>query len=1068
VPIEIVPPLPYFNPVTTVVCYEDQPVDWHGMVISSSCVTPPCTARLEGPDGCLIDSIRMFDLLPMRPEGLKDTFLCGGGVILTEDGRTFTTDACEEEISFKDPRFFCDTTYILNARFFKYSHMWDAECGDCFEPGVKLCPNVEYDPDCSLFDDGSVTIQLEWVRLPGGGVINTTDGTGCMTFTQPGAYCVDVIPSYLGKKCPVSGRECFTIDDSWFPEAQPITGDSSVCGTVPGEYRVDSILAVCEYIWEIRAGGGVIITPFPSDTHGILVDWGNRTGPNGLVCAKVLTTCGESPDTCFFVDFAGAPVISAGPDTNICAQAYTMTGFEDIGGMWTQTAGPAQANIINPNLITTDVNVGTYGEYKFIWSESENGCESVDTVTIGFRPDPTIENIDTICGGDATDFTVTFDLMTGTAPFTIVSGGGTIMGSTYTSDVIPDNTPTTIVIRDFYGCETTFFIDHDCVCPNATGEIDQTPLEFCGVQEACAIYDDSGEILDAGDISVYVLYTTLGQIDVSQIATNATGCFTYDPGTMTWGQTYYIGVVVGQDNGMGGVDFAAGCVQVEEATPVTWYENPTPDAGADDEVCGAVFDLNGVSSINGSTYEWINVPGVTFGDASQLNTTATIQITGFGTYELILEETNAICVSRDTIEVTFFEEPEPINTEKICLDFNTYEYKICFDIQKGTGPYTIIQGGGTIDPGTGQYCSDSLMSLEQYDIIIRDANGCEFRLTGTHNCDCGPTNPGTMPQDVIETCVGLCADIVTNGTEMPQADEEAEFILHEGSGTVIINEITRMSYDHAANPAEVVQFCFDAGVGMVPGRVYYISRVVHEIGNLADECERISAGQPIIWNNYPSADPGIDEDVCGLSTTLNASPSIGVGGWTLTNSPAGSNAIFTNVMPASMLTVDQYGSYTFQWKEDNAGCADSASITINFHDAPVVSNIMFECDNVAENYRVIFTINGGESSSLTVNGNAASSPFTSGWMPSGSPSNFTITDSWDCAPTQIDTIWIIFYIWTKFNSWLKTIAAFRIPHVRILKESCIQDVRRITKESWIFKRNFFFTSIRGKGPTIFS
>lgn len=44
------------------------PYDWHGLQITSNCISPPCTARLEGPDGCLFDSIRPFRIL-MYPLG---------------------------------------------------------------------------------------------------------------------------------------------------------------------------------------------------------------------------------------------------------------------------------------------------------------------------------------------------------------------------------------------------------------------------------------------------------------------------------------------------------------------------------------------------------------------------------------------------------------------------------------------------------------------------------------------------------------------------------------------------------------------------------------------------------------------------------------------------------------------------------------------------------------------------------------------------------------------------------------------------------------------------------------
>lgn len=1012
VPFQILPPEVKLG-LPRVICPEDQPFEWHGTIINSSCVNPPCTARLEGPDGCLIDSVRAFTLLAPRRIGMLDTFFCSipPTGYRTEDNQVFRDETCDEEITFQDPVFGCDTSYNLNIRVFKYSSDWQIDCAPC-DGAVTVCPNIEYDPDCAQFNDGSVMISLDWTDATGA-AIGTTQGTGCLQISMPGQVCVDLKVRYKDRPCPGPYRECFNVPADIFPARPQIDGDSSVCGSIPGLYytNVDGDDA-CEYYWTITTPGGQIISPNAINSDSIEIDWTSAIGDSGIVCLYYKSDCGVSEDTCFVVDFEGTPQINAGPDTNICASSYTMLGVGDVGGEWNQVAGPDMANIQDPTNVNTDVSVTTLGVYRFVYTESRDGCTSIDTVTIGFRPDPSIANIDTLCSGDATSHVVTFELMTGTAPYTIVTGGGSIdMNNVYTSDTIQDNTPTTITIRDTFGCETSYFIDYDCVCGNAVGEINNDTLKFCGSSDqACAVYDATNQVLVPGvDTFMYVLYSTPGMLQGSEISRNQTGCFTFDPMTMNLDQVYYIGVAVGMKDGNGTVDLDGGCLQIEEAQPVVWYSNPTPDAGMDNTVCGEVFDLTGLNSLGFSTYRWQNTAGVTLGDPNSLNTTATIQPGTHGTYRMVLEETNAICVSTDTVEITFFEVPEPINAREICLDSITrvsFDYMVCFLIQKGTPPYTIVQGGGSIDPTTNRYCSDVLMSLQVYDIIIEDGNGCQFTITGDHNCDCGATDPGTMGMNTIETCVDQCVVVQSNGTETVQPGEEAMFVLHEGSGQVIINELARVIYDHTANPAESVQFCFDPTM-MVAGRVYYISRSIRDIGMPDDPCERTSAGQPVIWNSYPQSDAGMNQDVCGLTATLNALPSIGVGEWTLADGPAGGNAMLAGGMPMSMVTVDRYGTYTFQWKEDNAGCADSSSMTVTFHDAPRISNLFFECDDVAENYRIYIEVADGDAGSWDVTGvpiaDQRANTFITDWIPSGTNSAWTLTDQWDCGPVSGDS-----------------------------------------------------------------
>jgi len=88
----------------------------------------------------------------------------------------------------------------------------------------------------------------------------------------------------------------------------------------------------------------------------------------------------------------------------------------------------------------------------------------------------------------------------------------------------------------------------------------------------------------------------------------------------------------------------------------------------------------------------------------------------------------------------------------------------------------------------------------------------------------------------------------------------------------------------------------------------------------------------IVYMN-PSPDAGNDDEVCGLTYTLQAIPS---GSW------AGQWSSYSAVLTAvadvnnsnNQVTVQDWGTWRFWWKETNWQCVDSASVDITFWEPP--------------------------------------------------------------------------------------------------------------------------------------
>jgi gliding motility-associated-like protein len=95
-----------------------------------------------------------------------------------------------------------------------------------------------------------------------------------------------------------------------------------------------------------------------------------------------------------------------------------------------------------------------------------------------------------------------------------------------------------------------------------------------------------------------------------------------------------------------------------------------------------------------------------------------------------------------------------------------------------------------------------------------------------------------------------------------------------------------------------------------------------------------SANVTVIFIQQPPANAGSGGDVCGKSFTMNAPATTGLGTWAKISGLG--NAIFTpdNHHPDATVTVDQFGSYSFEWTLVNSTCTSTGIINVAFHDLP--------------------------------------------------------------------------------------------------------------------------------------
>ncbi|MFH2141769.1 MAG: PKD domain-containing protein [Bacteroidota bacterium] len=186
----------------------------------------------------------------------------------------------------------------------------------------------------------------------------------------------------------------------------------------------------------------------------------------------------------------------------------------------------------------------------------------------------------------------------------------------------------------------------------------------------------------------------------------------------------------------------------------------------------------------------------------------------------------------------------------------------------------------------------------------------------------------------------LCTHTVTNTTIVNPAPTST-FTAND----VCVTSNSTVSYTGSAGAGATYSWNFGGGTivsGTGPGPyqiswpndgTFNITLTVTENGctsTLSTETVTVwAAGSPNCCN-MPTPNAGPDDNLCGLTYTLQGIASIGVGTWTYTGP---GTATFTNANSAtSSVTVSTYGTYIFTWTEDNGtSCVIGDGVQIIFY-----------------------------------------------------------------------------------------------------------------------------------------
>lgn len=712
------------------------------------------------------------------------------------------------------------------------------------------------------------------------------------------------------------------------------------------------------------------------------------------------------------ITFFEIPTATLSGTTAICLgnQAALTIDFTGVGP-WSITYDRGDTTITlngitsNPFILNVSPNTTTTycltGVNDVNCPGTSSGCAEV-TVHTGV----TVSGLSWQCNPTATHYTVTFTISGGDPASYFVTGlTGTISPTppyVFTSDPIPTGTGFSATIDDANGCtpRTVSQAVVNCPCVSDAGSMNTTLIEECG-DGPVNVGDATGVSTDPDDLHLYYLHTNSGSSIGTIVAISTMPEFSFDPATMTYGTTYYVSSVVGNDDGNGAIDLADPCLSVTAGTPLVFYEIPTASMSGTTEVCPGeaadlVITLTGDSPwevvINGQTVSGINNTPFNY-SVSPLATTV---------YELTSvsdEHCSAVVSDFDTVSV--HDAPVPSNLMVACNSTND-GFTVSFDITGGDSTcYQVMPANGTIT--NGQFVSNVIPDLQGYSFAVSDCHGCPAIVVSDTLVDCACTSfAGDMETTQLDICGSDVAAPNYLGGEVLDGNDVICFMLHAGDNVPIATNSTG-------------QFVFNP-VTMVHEQTYYISAMVgNDDGSgcvdMTDDCLSIGAGAPVVFHAIPTALLTGDATICAGGGTDISIALTGVGPWDIVyTNAAGTNISVTanssphliNVTPANS---NVYSLVSVSDAHCNGTVSGNATVTVN--NPPQVVNVSEACDQATLMYSVSFDIVGGDATSYSVtpaNGTLLNGTFTSDPIASNTPYSFFVDDANGCGPVEVSGV----------------------------------------------------------------
>ncbi|BAX82320.1 hypothetical protein ALGA_4028 [Labilibaculum antarcticum] len=647
-------------------------------------------------------------------------------------------------------------------------------------------------------------------------------------------------------------------------------------------------------------------------------------------------TCTSSRADISVTYYQAPSLASVGVNQNICSDlSSTSLGGNTpwVGiGSWSQVSGLGTTIFSNVNFGNAIATASQPGSYIYRWTISNGSCTSnKEDIVVNFYEGPTVAS----AGGDQSYCDVLSSISLGANAPTIGSGSWTqISGpsSTIFSSTTSENAIATVTSYGTYLYRWTIANGICISTDDVTINFNQTPVSYAGTDD---------------NICGGSNYAILGSTSSNGIiAWSTSGSGTFDDNTID-NPTYNFGSdesgIIKLTKTVGNL----GCSSVSDDMTITFIPGPTANAGTGGNECDLDFTLSAVASVGVGT--WTNTGGlgnaVFLPDANTPN--ATVNVDSYGTYDFTWTELSNGCTDSDNISISFFQ--QPVADAGVGGDECAFDYTLSAISSSGLGSWTKESGLGNI--------SFSPNANDPKAIVTTDIYG-SYKLRWTE------TNGSCMDYD----------EIIVNFYEQPIVDAgtgggecDLDFIFNAipsvGSGkwTQVSGPGTSSFFPNSSLSASTVT---------VSNFGSYQFLWTETNGNCTDS-EIID----VDFYDQPVAIIGNGGNMCGLSFSLTATPSVGNGTWTKISGSGNASFSPNSNSANSVVTVDAYDTYSFRWTEDNGSCTASDEIIVNFYEQPI-ANSGFGGDQCGLEYSLsaIPSAGLGVWQKISGNGNVAFTP----------------------------------------------------------------------------------------------
>jgi gliding motility-associated-like protein len=924
--------------------------------------------------------------------------------------------------SFTTPSISVTTTYYVDAT----SGLCTTASRTPVVATVNTIPAITSVTHGTVCGTGTVTLgatssagTINWYSAATGG---SSLGTGT-TFTTPTisittTYYVDAT---LGT-CTTASRTPVVATVNTMPAITSVT-PGSVCGS--GTVILGATSSAGTINWYSLSTGGSSLgtgtsftTPSLSVTTTYYVD-------------ATLGACTSVPRTSVIATVNPLPVptlTSSDPDNIIClgsSVTFTAGGGSNynfrIGGVSVQSGTSTTyttSSLINGQIVDVVVS-------------SSAGCISTSAPIINFvNPLPFIfVNSGPTCAPDLLTYSLSVVVSSGT----VTSTAGTVVltgVNVWTISAVQAGTNITVTVTDPGGCQNSIVITApNCSCPVVNPPVSGGNKAYCasGTIPALTVTVQAGETADWYDSS------SGGTLLLS-------GNLSYTP---TAAGTFYAMTR----------NITTSCVS-STRTAVTLTMNPLPvptltSSDADNIIC------NGASvtfTAGGGTNYNFRVGGVSVQNGT-LATYTTSTLTTGQVVDVIVTNSNGCIATSPGITTTVNPGPTPSIISSDADNAFCAGTSVTFTGSGGTN-YNFRVEGTSVQNGTSStYTTTTLLNTNVVDVIVTDANGCSATSPGISNTVYVIPVPTLASSDPDNTfCSGTSITFIAGGGTgynfrvdgaSVQDGTESNYTTSSLTDGQVLDVIVTIPNGCSATSSAITNTVIttptaDAGTGGDECDLNFTFKAVASIGagtwtktsgpgtatfnpspnsptatvtvslygaytftwtEVNNTCSS-SASVNVNFYQAPIANPGTGGNNCGTDYYFKAVPSIGIGTWTKTSGPGTATFSPSENYPTALVSVSEYGQYTFQWKEVNGTCSDSASINVTFVEA--------EAANAG---------NGGLECDLDFKLNAVPGSTAGTWTKSSGPGNavFTPNANDPKALVTVDTVGVYDFAWTIVN-----------------------------------------------------